>query len=145
MGQTAQRTDQEYWRPPIPTIVKIQSPAVESCSRCGSELLADSFFCHICGEVRQAVSLDPASDATSFTSYLDLAVLRRRLGLSVPSLCFFLLGIFCMAIALVVGFMFKMDTLVDWQAVQLWRIEWLLGAAAAMLTGILLKKTKNDV
>ena len=144
MGQPAQSTDQEYWRPPIPTIVKIQAPTAERCSRCGSEVLADSFFCHICGEARESVSHDTGSEALSIASYLDLAVLRRRLGLSVPSLCFFLLGMFCLAIALAVGFIYKMDTLVDWQAVQLWRIEWLLGAAAAMLTGILLKKTKND-
>jgi hypothetical protein len=28
----------------------------------------------------------------------------------------------------------------DWQAIQLWRIEWLLGAAAAFVAGCLLKK-----
>jgi hypothetical protein len=31
----------------------------------------------------------------------------------------------------------------DWQAVQLWRIEWLLGATASFLAGILLKKSAN--
>ena len=144
MGQTAQTTDQEYWRPPIPTIVKIQSPPAESCSRCGADLLAGSLFCHICGRTRQTVPAEAALDDQSLTSYLDLALLRRRLGLSVPSLVFFLVGIGCMAVALLVGFMVKTDTLVDWQAVQLWRIEWLLGAAAAMLAGILLKKARNE-
>jgi len=30
--------------------------------------------------------------------------------------------------------------MIDWQAVQLWRIEWLLGAVAAFVAGCLLKK-----
>jgi hypothetical protein len=39
------------------------------------------------------------------------------------------------------GFIYKADTLVDWQAIQVWRIEWLLAGCLAMLAGILLKKT----
>jgi hypothetical protein len=31
-------------------------------------------------------------------------------------------------------------TLVDWQAIQMYRIEWLLAATAAFVAGILLKK-----
>jgi hypothetical protein len=31
-------------------------------------------------------------------------------------------------------------TAVDWQAIQLWRIEWLLGAVAAFIAGALLKR-----
>jgi hypothetical protein len=45
-----------------------------------------------------------------------------------------------MASAALAGFLYKAETLVDWQAIQVWRIEWLLGAAAALLAGILLKK-----
>jgi hypothetical protein len=39
---------------------------------------------------------------------------------------------------------YKEDTLVDWQAVQAWRIEWLLAAMAALLAGILLKKKNGS-
>jgi hypothetical protein len=35
---------------------------------------------------------------------------------------------------------YKAQTMVDWQAIQTWRIEWLLGATAALLAGILLKR-----
>jgi hypothetical protein len=35
---------------------------------------------------------------------------------------------------------FSARTLVDWQAIQLWRIEWLLAAIAAFVVGLLLKK-----
>jgi hypothetical protein len=37
--------------------------------------------------------------------------------------------------------MYTAATVLDWQAVQIWRIEWLLASAAAFLAGILLKKT----
>jgi hypothetical protein len=37
------------------------------------------------------------------------------------------------------GVVYREDTLVDWQAVQTWRIEWLLGAVVALLAGILLR------
>ena len=77
-------------------------------------------------------------------SYLDVGLLRKRLGLTVPSLAFLLLGLGCMLAAAIVGFIYKADTLLDWQAIQIWRIEWLLGASAALLAGILLKKAKKD-
>jgi hypothetical protein len=40
----------------------------------------------------------------------------------------------------VTGFLFSATTLLDWQAVQLWRIEWLLAATAIFAAGFLLKK-----
>jgi hypothetical protein len=40
----------------------------------------------------------------------------------------------------VTGFVFTATTLLDWQAVQLWRIEWLLGSVAMFAAGFLLKK-----
>jgi hypothetical protein len=71
-------------------------------------------------------------------SLLDL---RQRLGLSLASVVFFVIGISCMVAAVFTGFIYKADTLVDWQAIQVWRIEWLLAGCLAMLAGILLKKT----
>jgi len=35
-------------------------------------------------------------------------------------------------------------TLVDWQAIQFYRAEWLLGATASFVAGILLKKASNQ-
>jgi hypothetical protein len=35
---------------------------------------------------------------------------------------------------------FSPRTALDWQAIQLWRIEWLLGSVAAFGAGCLLKK-----
>lgn len=143
MAQSARSTDHEYWRPPNPTIVRLQPPVPVSCPRCSTELLTGAFFCHVCGTAREKNLLPVSSQTTSVISYLDIGILRRRLGLSVPSLLFFLLGVACMLFAALLGFIFRMDTLLDWQAVQLWRIEWLLGAAAALLAGVLLKRTRS--
>ena len=41
---------------------------------------------------------------------------------------------------LAVSVCFSPRTALDWQAIQLWRIEWLLGAVAAFVAGCLLKK-----
>jgi hypothetical protein len=51
-----------------------------------------------------------------------------------------ILGCVCIIAAIVTGVVFTATTLLDWQAVQLWRIEWLLGALAMFAVGFLLKK-----
>jgi hypothetical protein len=37
--------------------------------------------------------------------------------------------------ALLVGIVFTARTALDWQAIQMWRIEWLLAAIAAFVGG----------
>ena len=74
---------------------------------------------------------------------MAIETIRRKLELSLGSLVFLILGLACMTGAVVTSLIYKTETLVDWQAVQVWRIEWLLGAAAALLAGILLKKSRN--
>ncbi|MGB8887456.1 MAG: zinc ribbon domain-containing protein [Candidatus Korobacteraceae bacterium] len=132
---------QEYWRPPNPEGVRLVQPvSIDSaCSHCGAEYPAGARFCHICGsdrDPRPSLVLRPMT----FADFLDLAILRQRLGLSVACLVFFIIGIVCMAAAVLTGFIYRADTLPQWQAIQVWRIEWLLGAAAALLAGVLLKK-----
>jgi len=39
-----------------------------------------------------------------------------------------------------VSVFFSVRTTLDWQAIQMWRIEWLLAAVAAFGAGCLLKK-----
>ena len=51
----------------------------------------------------------------------------------------FTVGVACITGALLVGLL-TARTLVDWQAIQIYRAEWLLGATAAFTAGILLKK-----
>jgi hypothetical protein len=76
----------------------------------------------------------------SFADFFDVAVLHERFGLSWPSVAFFILGILCLVIAASIGILYKAETLEQWQALQFWNVGWLLGAAAAMLAGILVKK-----
>ena len=66
--------------------------------------------------------------------------IKRAFGLPTASLTAFLLGIGCALAALLVGFIFSANTVLDWQAVQMWRIEWLLAAVACFVAGILLRQ-----
>jgi hypothetical protein len=72
-----------------------------------------------------------------------IARVRINLGLPTAALFSFVLGLICIAGAVGVGLIFTVQTTLDWQAVQVWRIEWLLGASASFLAGILLKKSAN--
>ena len=120
--------------------MRLVSPMPSSpCARCGADYTPGAHFCHICGSEREK-RLSLASKSEAATHAVVSTNLLEQLGLTLASLIFFLLGIGCMLAAALTGFIFKADTLVDWQAVQLWRIEWLLAASAAMLAGILLKR-----
>jgi len=77
--------------------------------------------------------------APRWLRYLHFHEIRTRIGLSTASLIAFVLGLVCIAGALMVGLL-TAKTLVDWQAIQMYRIEWLLAATAAFVAGILLKK-----
>lgn len=73
-------------------------------------------------------------------SRLDFHALRRRLNLSTAALICFIAGVGAISAAACVGFIYSANTLIDWQAIQIWRIEWLLVAAVALLCGILLNR-----
>ncbi len=71
----------------------------------------------------------------------ELAALGKRFGLSKATLAAFLFGGLCMVGALSVSIIFTAHTTLDWQAIQMWRIEWLLAAIASFGAGCLLKKS----
>jgi hypothetical protein len=68
--------------------------------------------------------------------------IKNRLGLTTASLIAFFAGLGCIAGALLVGLL-TVKTLVEWQAVQIYRAEWLLGATASFVAGILLKRSPS--
>jgi zinc ribbon protein len=145
MPQSAETTtSQEYWRSPNPEIMRIVKPvaAAAPCWHCGADYSPGAHFCHICGSEREKRLAVPAPNPEAFFRRENLIDLRQRLGLTVAAVVFFLIGMGCLVAAVLTGLLYKADTLVDWQAIQLWRIEWLLAASAAMLAGILLKKTQ---
>lgn len=74
--------------------------------------------------------------------YLHFHEIKRVIGLPTASLIAFVLGLACVAGALLVGLL-TAKTFVDWQAIQFYRAEWLLAATAAFVAGILLKKPSS--
>jgi hypothetical protein len=144
----------------------------EACPGCGSEFLLGSRFCHNCGRRRpEAISGSANADAAAIAKlweqavgwvksvaatihpnrvnfpdwlhYLHFHEIKRWVGLPTPSLIAFLVGLGCIAGALLAG-MLTAKTLVDWQAIQFYRAEWLLAATAAFVAGILLKRPSRD-
>jgi hypothetical protein len=53
------------------------------------------------------------------------------------------IGLACVAGALLVELL-PVKQLIDWQAIQFYRMEWLLAATASFVVGILLKKNPSD-
>ena len=142
----------------------------EACARCGSEFLLGSRFCHACGAHRPekgtALRATPTGamardflnaklawlqSATAELSKRKLAVpdwlrylhfheIKRSIGLPMPSLIAFMIGLGCVLGVLGVSLFYRASNLAEFQAIQMWRIEWLLGATAAFVAAILLKK-----
>jgi hypothetical protein len=146
MADVVQNTNSEFWRAPVSQPSEAASAASalpETCGRCGSEFVIGAGFCHVCGAQRSepVAARPPASfHSLEWARHLEFHSIKERIGLPTSALVAFLLGIACALGALLVGFIFSANTVLDWQAVQVWRIQWLLGSAAAFLAGILLKR-----
>jgi hypothetical protein len=79
----------------------------------------------------------------SWLKYLHFHEIKRRVGLPTASLVAFLVGLGCVAGVIGVSLFFRATNLAEFQAIQMWRIEWLLGATASFVAGILLKDTSG--
>ncbi len=113
-----------------------------ACRRCGASCVPDARFCHVCGTERapDRVVHHPGYVRAAVHIATYFASLRDALGQTTASMAALFAGCSCLAAAVVTGFFFNVTTLLDWQAVQLWRIEWLLAAIALMTAGVLLRK-----
>lgn len=132
---------QEFWKPVVAHRQETEatpSAAEQICQNCGSDYVMGSRFCHICGADRHINLAD--AQPTGISAWFDFVGLRDALSQTTASLLALILGCACLIAAAVTGFLFNATTLLDWQAVQLWRIEWLLAASAMFVAGILLKK-----
>jgi hypothetical protein len=101
-------------------------------------------FCHICGSGRHRTDHVPSRSWTrhfAFLRALEFSSVKDWFGLPLPTLCAFLLGIAFLIVALAMGFVSVHDT-ADFEAVQLWRIQWLMVSCASFLAGILLRGRK---
>lgn len=142
MEQVAEKIQQEYWRPAVPNGRPHEIPhdvrtRIEVCENCGTEFVVGSRFCHVCGGERQAVQSN-----SRWAEVLDFENIKHALGFSTGALIAFIVGVICVLAAAMTGFVYSANTLVDWQAVQTWRIEWMLAAISAFVAGILLKKSE---
>src|ERR1051326_177499 len=132
---------QEFWKPAVALRhepVQAAEASEQVCQECGTDFVIGSRFCYVCGSDRNANLAD--TTITGLRAWIDFASLRDPLGLTNASLVAFILGCACVIAAVVTGLVFTATTLLDWQAVQLWRIEWLLAAVAIFIAGVLLKK-----
>jgi hypothetical protein len=139
MSGAVHRVDQDYWQPPRgPEQEALPQAKALACPECGSEFVVGSRYCHVCGVEREALQ---ESGSRSFTDWLEFGRIREAIGLSAASLVCLIAGIICVIAAVVTGFLYTANTVLDWQAVQVWRIEWLLAATVAFVAGILLKRS----
>jgi len=128
---------QEYWKPARNTDMTVMATEI-ACPNCDTDYTIGARFCHVCGNER-----DPqvgTARSSSFARFLDFHRIKEGLGLSLGSIIAFVIGLACVLGAVMTGVIYTAATVLDWQAVQLWRIEWLLAAVAAFLVGILLKR-----
>jgi len=70
--------------------------------------------------------------------------IKRWIGLPTASLIAFMIGLGCVAGAIGVSLFYRASNLAEFQAIQMWRIEWLLAATASFVAGILLKNPSRD-
>ena len=132
-------TRQEFWRPAQEQLHSHPSASTPMCAKCGADYVIGSRFCHVCGAGR-----DERVRSGSSTVAGKLAIVARLpefLKLNVLSTVLFVAGIFCAITAVAVGYIYSAQTLVDWQAVQIWRIEWMLGSLIAFVAALLLKSS----
>jgi hypothetical protein len=148
------------------------STMAEACPRCGTEFMIGSRFCHACGETRpernaaqgakghplmgdfvarklfwlQSAASDVFEDGIGFPAwlrYLHFHEIKRWIGLPTAPFVAFLIGLGCVAGAIGVSLFYRASNLIEFQAVQMWRMEWLLAATASFVAGILLKKPSD--
>ncbi|HXZ31845.1 MAG TPA: hypothetical protein VEH30_06160 [Terriglobales bacterium] len=144
MSGVVQNDAQEFWRPPIMAEAPSETMA-GACRTCGTEFMIGARFCHLCGAARTG-KLSPTAGRSpaqylEFLKALELHRLQQWVALSTASFIAFLAGIACLFAAILVGIVYSAQNLADFQAIQLWRIEWLLAALTAFGAGILLKRT----
>lgn len=142
MTEAARNFQQDYWRPPEQQQAGGPSAHAQAitCPQCGNEFVVGARFCHICGNERA-----PRSVLTerALGRVLHFPRMGESLGLSTAAFLAFILGVVCVVAAIATGFIYSANTVLDWQAVQVWRAQWLLGAVVAFLAGSLLKKVAH--
>ena len=143
MPQEARGMSQDFWRPAQAPRSGVQSafPA-ECCVHCGTEFTFGARFCHTCGASRGPLPV-PRSRLSHWIDpgrvLLAVQGLRARLNLGLPSFILLLLAAAFALAALLTGLVYHANTVLEWEAVQIWRLEWMLGAIVSLLAALLLR------
>ncbi len=138
MAEAVNQVHHEFWHPPLlssENVIKLERS--RACADCGTEFIVSSVYCHSCGLKRPSLA---AAEELKIPGMMAFTALAGQLGLSRMATAAFLLGALCLLAALSVGVLFTAKTPLDSQAIQMSRIEWLLGALAAFVGGCLLKE-----
>src|ERR1700693_5676939 len=100
----------EFWRPPVAERVAAAqaeaSEMVEACDGCRTEFMVGARFCYVCGSPR--VNPSPVS-AAHWTRYFEFHHIKQALGLPVPALVAFLIGLGCLLATVSVGFIYAVQ------------------------------------
>ncbi len=80
----------------------------------------------------------------AWVQYLHFHEIKRWIGLPTAALIAFIVGMGCVFGAIAVSFLYRASNLAEFQAIQMWRIEWLLAATASFVAGILLKRPDRE-
>lgn len=143
MADFTKELSQEYWRPaPTPgnqfQPQGFQTHSTEAfCTGCGTQYAVGARFCHVCALGRED-DLHLVK-RTAIVDWLDFDRIREKSGLSSISLVLVLAAAVFMLATVMTGLVYNTATIAEWQAVQTWRIEWLLATVAALLAAMLFK------
>jgi hypothetical protein len=144
MADFTKELSQEYWRP-APTPGNQFQPQgfqthsnVAFCTGCGTPYAAGARFCHVCGLGREEdLHLEKRN---LIGDWLDFDRLQEQSGLSKISLVLVLAAAVFMLATVMTGLVYNTSSIAEWQAVQTWRIEWLLATVVAILAAMLFKE-----
>lgn len=144
MSGVAPRIHHEFWRPPAApddaaSVAMNPADLTHVCAGCRTEFMLGAKYCYACGKARQVNVVNDHG----WIRYFEFHNIKDALGLPTPSLIAFLLGIGCFLAAISLGMIYTVRNFADFQALQLWRMEWLLGAVASFVAGMLLKGTRT--
>lgn len=139
---------QEFWKPPVDELHARAAQfsngfEVAVCDHCHSEFVMGARFCHVCGTERNPRLQAGIPHWEKVRAYLASMRLSEILGLPTAALIAFFLGVICIVAAIAQG-LGEPGTVLEWQAVQLSRIQWLLAGIASFVAGLLLKKTSSS-
>lgn len=115
-----------------PTTPAAKGTQTGNCQKCGTELKLGAEFCHVCGRWVFGSNLSRI--------FAGAKSVVAQTGLEWPVLICLLVAAVFAAISIFVGIRITPKTLGEWQVIQFWRIEWLLGAIVVLLFGVLLKR-----